>query len=375
MAPRNGLELVASPLPPWTYHDPAFFEREKREIFFKSWQYAGWVGQLANPGDYLTAQILDQGVFILRTEAGELRGYHNVCRHRAHTLLEGRGRVSRIVCPLHAWSYRLDGELATARGAEKQPGFDCASLRLRPVRVEVFAGKFVFFNLDPDARPLAEIAAGLAEELAREVVDFDQMHRVELVGPEGHREAREAHYAPIRANWKVYTDICLECFHCRPLHPEFSRIIDLDSVRVYGGEHWSAKVGGLVEPSPVPATARNRKWGLWWLWPNTYFDMMPGGAHGLTVGRTLPVDAVTVVQPQCDRYAAPGTPAFEDRGYGDIGALEEDAAAMEAVQRGLASTGFEFAHLNIDPQEGETNEAPLRRFHELVAQATGLDTA
>jgi choline monooxygenase len=371
---QGAVNLVASALPPWTYRDAAFFEREKRGIFYKSWQYAGWVGQVANAGDYLTAEILDQSVIILRAEDGELRGFHNVCQHRGHPLLAGSGRVARIVCPYHAWSYRLDGGLATARGAEKQAHFDCTRLRLPAVRVEVFAGKFVFFNLDPDARPLAELAAGLAEELAREVIDFGEMRRVDRAGPDGQREALEPH-DPIRANWKVFTDICLECSHCRPLHPECSRLIDMDSVRVREHAYWSAKSGELVEPSAVPATARNRKWGFWWLWPNTYIDMMPGGAHGLTVGRTLPVDALTTLQPRGDRYTAPGTPAFEPRGYGDLGVLEEDRITMEAVQRGIASTGFHSAYLHIDPQQGEMNEAPVRRFHELVAQATGLDAA
>jgi phenylpropionate dioxygenase-like ring-hydroxylating dioxygenase large terminal subunit len=359
-------------LPPWTYHDAPFFERERKDIFFKSWQYAGWVGNVANAGDYLTAEILDQSVVILRTGDGELRGFHNVCQHRGHPLLEGNGRVARIVCPYHAWSYRLDGGLATARGAEKQAHFDCARFRLQSIRTEVFAGKFVFFNLDPEARPLAEIAAGLAEELAREVIDFGEMVRVDRAGPDGKREALEPREL-IRANWKVVTDNCLECFHCRPTHPEFGRLVDLDTVRVRGHDYWSAKTGVLKEPSPVPADARNRKWGIWWLWPNTYFDMMPGGAHGLTVGRTLPIDPLTTVQPRGERYAAPDAPAFEPRGYGDLGLVAEDYHAMAAVQRGMASVGFDSAYFNIDPLEGETNEAPLRRFHEMVAQATGLD--
>src|SRR5689334_9465269 len=99
-------------LPAWAYTDPRVLEIEKRAIFHKAWLYAGWIGDLAKPGDYLTARVIDQEVIVLRGEDGALHGFHNTCQHRGSPLLVGRGRCDgRIVCPYHAWTYRLDGTL------------------------------------------------------------------------------------------------------------------------------------------------------------------------------------------------------------------------------------------------------------------------
>src|SRR6185312_14271247 len=69
--------------------------------------------------DYVTCQIADQNIFVMRGKDGTLRGFYNVCSHRAHELLRGSGTAKVIVCPYHAWSYHSDGRLRTARGSEK----------------------------------------------------------------------------------------------------------------------------------------------------------------------------------------------------------------------------------------------------------------
>src|SRR6202020_2757634 len=95
-------------LPGWAYLHPALLEREKEEIFYKTWQYAGWIGDLKEPGDYITKDLLDQSVIILKGANGQLQGFHNVCQHRGHQLLTGKGNVASIACPYHAWTYGLD---------------------------------------------------------------------------------------------------------------------------------------------------------------------------------------------------------------------------------------------------------------------------
>ena len=112
-------------LPARYYTDPAVFEREKEEIFFKSWQYVGPASEVAQPGDYMTTTIVDQGVFAIRGRDGELRAFYNVCQHRAHELLQGKGNVKAVItCPYHAWAYAPDGALRTARNCEAVAGFD-----------------------------------------------------------------------------------------------------------------------------------------------------------------------------------------------------------------------------------------------------------
>ena len=101
--------LSEDPARSWTmpsrcYTDPAVYEEEKQAIFARTWHYVGHLSRLKEPGDYLSLEIADESVFVMRGEHGQLRGFFNVCRHRAHRLLEGAGNARTIVCPYHAWS-------------------------------------------------------------------------------------------------------------------------------------------------------------------------------------------------------------------------------------------------------------------------------
>ena len=109
----------AHTLPARYYLDPEVFEREKSAIFYRHWHYIGHLSQLEKAGDYLTARIADEPVFVMRGEDGTLRGFYNVCRHRAHELLEGSGRVDAIVCPYHAWTYPTAATAACATPATR----------------------------------------------------------------------------------------------------------------------------------------------------------------------------------------------------------------------------------------------------------------
>ena len=156
--PKSGLPIHEEPqhsytLPSRLYLDESIYAQEKQKIFYCNWHYAGHLSQLNKPGDYLTATIADESIFIVRGQDDTLRGFYNVCRHRAHQLLEGSGNTRNIVCPYHAWSYALDGELRHARISEKVPGFDKSEFCLQPVRVDTLCD-LVFFNLDPDAESL-----------------------------------------------------------------------------------------------------------------------------------------------------------------------------------------------------------------------------
>ena len=105
-------------LPSRYYLDPDIYEKEKLKILYCTWQYAGHASQVANIGDYLTLKIGDENLIIIRTEDGELKGFFNVCRHRAHRLLEDKGNVKSITCPYHAWNYSIDGELRYAKNSD-----------------------------------------------------------------------------------------------------------------------------------------------------------------------------------------------------------------------------------------------------------------
>ena len=99
-------------LPREAYISEAWLALEREHLFNKAWTFAGAVNALAHPGDYLTLTVGTSPLIVLRTGQGELRAYHNLCRHRGTELLEGCGQLkSTIVCPYHRWTFDLEGRL------------------------------------------------------------------------------------------------------------------------------------------------------------------------------------------------------------------------------------------------------------------------
>ena len=161
-------------LPRTYYWDPDIFAREKEEIFFKTWQFVGYVSELRSPGDFVTATIIDQPVFVIRAKEGALRAYYNVCMHRGHILLEGKGNVRMITCPFHAWTYDLEGNLKAAGNSENVTGFDHGDFCLPEIQVEEF-GNMAYVNLDASASSLKSQAGGLEQEFRTFVPHFDDL--------------------------------------------------------------------------------------------------------------------------------------------------------------------------------------------------------
>ena len=102
-------------LPAWLYTDQRFFEIEREKIFAQAWHIMGHVNDAPDTGDYLTLDVLGDRIVTVRGEDGVLRSFHNVCRHRAGKIAgEARGSCGhRLVCPYHAWSYKLDSKAST----------------------------------------------------------------------------------------------------------------------------------------------------------------------------------------------------------------------------------------------------------------------
>src|SRR4030081_2803252 len=140
-------------LPASVYTDPGVHAAEKEKIFGCTWQVVGHFGQVANPGNYFTTEIIGEPLLIVRGAQGELRGFYNVCRHRAGPPAEGCGSRKLFRCGYHGWTYGLGGGLITAPEFEGQPGFDPKQFTLVPVRTEEWSN-LIFVNLDPDAEPL-----------------------------------------------------------------------------------------------------------------------------------------------------------------------------------------------------------------------------
>ena len=365
----NELPLASDPsrsptLPARFYTAPEIFAAERETIFLCGWHVAGHISDLPETGSFITAAVYDQRVFICRGKDGELRGFYNVCAHRAHELLSGKGRAKVITCPYHAWSYHLTGKLRSARGTEKQAGFPAGDICLTPVRVGTL-GPIVFFSLDPKAPDLEEQFGGLVDELDTHIPGFAEMKPL------------TAGSSTIEANWKVATDNFLECYHCAPAHPAFADLIDLATYRSVCQRHYSTHIGRVGKEKnkayDVPAGAPVQQSAFWWLWPMATINLMPGDM-AVTLFWFNPLGPTRTEQ-RWTTYTASGksTPGLEAYARYSAGVLSpEDNRLCESVQRGLASRGYRQGRFVVDPEHSAQSEHAVHHFHWLVAEALGI---
>lgn len=116
------------------YTDPEIFKTEQRGLLSRTWQYAGHVSQVENTGDYFSFHIAGQNLFCIRGRDGDIRAFFNVCQHRAHELVKGTGNCKVVVCPYHAWTYELTGQLRSGPNIKAVEGFDRTEICLTEAR-------------------------------------------------------------------------------------------------------------------------------------------------------------------------------------------------------------------------------------------------
>src|SRR5580704_7854911 len=161
--------LVASPralLPVDAYRSEAWFHREQEQLFAQRWVLLASLDELADPGDYVTGMAGAAPLVVIRGHDGELRAFHNLCRHRGAVLLQGSGTLDGTLnCFYHQWRYQLDGALAVVPQRKEQfPDLDVTQWGLLPASVAPWQG-MVFAHPDPAARPLMEALEGVADSL------------------------------------------------------------------------------------------------------------------------------------------------------------------------------------------------------------------
>src|SRR5712692_6598038 len=164
----DALLAEASTIPSAWYTDERVFALEQQTVFSRSWQVAGRVDQLREPGDYVTTEIAGEPLVIVRGNDGELRGFFNVCRHHAAAVMtESEGHASQMRCPYHGWTYSLNGELKGTPDFADVCNFNRAASGLVPVKIAVWEN-WVFAKLDCEGPTLDEfLGADLVGQVKR----------------------------------------------------------------------------------------------------------------------------------------------------------------------------------------------------------------
>jgi choline monooxygenase len=342
------------------YTQAKWFDADLRAIMARHWQWVCHVEKLREPGSYIALQVAGQPIAIVRGREGTLRAFYNVCKHRAHELLSGEGVTSRIMCPYHAWVYKLDGQLVRAPETEHLEGFIPSEICLDEVQVEEFCG-FVYVNLDPDAKPLAEQAGNLETEIRHWAPDID-----------GLTFGRRLTY-DIKSNWKNVVDNFLECYHCPTAHKDFCDLVDMDTYKVttYGiySSHM-AEAGTSPNSAYDVSNATVKTHAVWWLWPTTCLMRYPGRSS-MIVLNIVPIGPDRTLETY-DFYletSEPDAMEIDAMRYIDEVLQPEDIGLVESVQRGMSTPAFTQGRIVNDPSGSGKSEHAVHHFHGLVLDA------
>lgn len=328
IAPMAAIET----LPARLYCDPETFAAERERIFAQHWMLVAHEGQLAQPGDYVTAEIAGRPIFVLRGRDGALRGFHNVCRHRASPLLLAPSGQSGVLrCPYHGWVYDQAGQLRKAPGFEAD-ALDPARWSLWPVRVECWNG-LVFACLDAHAPALAHWLG----EIVPLGEKFPAIGTLRFAG----ETVREA-----QTDWKAYGDNSCEGYHLSHIHRDLSAMLVKENTRIVPVENGQFVRFDVEYQSPDGSTPVP---GMWiYKFPAT---LMVLSLRSATIDQVTPLGAgqmrifrwLWLSPERNDGEAALG---FADQ------VLREDMKISDLVQRNLAAGIYERGILSEKREPG-----------------------
>jgi phenylpropionate dioxygenase-like ring-hydroxylating dioxygenase large terminal subunit len=318
-------------LPARWYTDPAITEREIHQIFRKTWNYIGPLNELEKIGDYVTGYVGEIPVVVLRNEGG-LAALVNVCRHRRHEVMKGRGNARMMQCGYHAWTYDLTGCLKRAPRTAAEPGFRLEDYPLLPLSVDTL-GPWVFVNADRDAEPLARHYGKVLDIISASGINLESLQLHSRTSWEGH------------ANWKTMLENYLECYHCAIAHPGFSAAIDVRPDKYDLSVHgWFCSQVGQVRPSALEGKSKVKTYDArgevtqaqyHLLFPNMTININPGFPN-LSIDVWTP-DGPGATKGFTEQYFGPGVSQefVEELIEFNRKVGEEDDALTDSVQRGL----------------------------------------
>jgi phenylpropionate dioxygenase-like ring-hydroxylating dioxygenase large terminal subunit/AcrR family transcriptional regulator len=280
-------------LPAWVYSNEEFFKIEKDDIFMPSWQFVCHISDIANIGDYFTFNLLNERAFVVRGKDKQIRAFHNVCKHRAHAVVEGESGncPHAITCPYHGWTYDFSGTLTKAAYEKTFPKIEAGvEIGLTPLDVELWQG-FIFVRFKKTGPSVAERMQNYDAEIAPY-----QLANLQPLG--------DFRFMSINSNWKTIIDNYLEDYHfanderfyalmSREFEHEvlvggvsrLSHVMQAQPSKSYWTESRYANI--LPRYDHLPEHLQKR-WTSYTLFPNTVLDFYP---ELVMVNQILPVSA------------------------------------------------------------------------------------
>lgn len=218
---RAPIEEASTPPSAW-YTDAAFADFEIDRVYGRGWQAVGRVSQVENPGSFFTGRVGKTLFVVCRDETGQLRAFHNVCRHHAAAVAAGSGCTHSFVCPYHGWTYGLDGRLQKANRLAGIRNFSARENGLVPIRAATW-GPFVLISLAE-----SEAAEGSSTVEEGWLGSAGPILAAAGINSSLHHVASREYV--MNCNWKVYCDNYLDGgYHVPHAHASLAACLDLPS--------------------------------------------------------------------------------------------------------------------------------------------------
>jgi phenylpropionate dioxygenase-like ring-hydroxylating dioxygenase large terminal subunit len=228
LATASALTRTPTQPPLHWYFDPDIDAIEQRVLFEAGPNYVGHELMVPNVGDYYTLACRDRGAILVRNEAG-IELLSNVCRHRQALILDGHGTLQNIVCPIHRWTYDLQGKLLGAPEFPDNPCLDLPRTALSRWNGLLFAGP------RPAAEDLADFALSNDYDFTDHVLDRVDVTQYDF-------------------NWKAFMEVYLELYHVGPFHPGLGKFVDPSVYSWKFGERWSTQEMGIYQRLTKPGS-------------------------------------------------------------------------------------------------------------------------
>ncbi len=338
-------------LPAWTYHNPELTSLEMEQVFLRQWMFVAHVSDVPRSGDYQCFELADERAVVVRGQDGEVRAFHNQCRHRASRVVaDNRGHCGKaMICPFHGWSYNLDGSLKNIPKKDSFPNLDPQEYGLMPLDCEVWQG-MIFVRFGGDGPAIAEIFAEAANEIG--------LYRIDEMQP----LSKPWRY-DFDLDWKAVLDIDSEGYHVPVGHPELFDLVGATYTeqvtvgglsRAYGvidqRRHRLDRnrdyVAALPEESYLPESHSNL-WIYWGMYPGLVLTLFP---DQIEIYQTYPTGFQKSVMAGAT-YALPDErPEMQrarvlnraiNRGVGD-----EDVRLVKWAAEGMRSQAFDGSMLS-----------------------------
>lgn len=341
-------------LPATAYIDPAALEFESQRIFGRTWQIVGRLEQVAQPGDYFTTELLGEPLLLVRDAMNQLRGFYNVCRHRAGPPASGCGNRKVFRCGYHGWTYDLEGKLLNAPEMDGILHFRLEEFGLRPVRTDSW-GPWVFVNLDDNCEPLTSALRELPSQTEKFHINGLKFYK--------------RHDYFMECNWKVYIDNYLEGYHLPSVHPGLNRELDYNQYTTELFDRHSRQSSPIRGPENEATVNRRYKQSTgdlaaeyYWIFPNWMLNCYPDNTSLNIVLPLGPEKCVAIFEfyftpEQLATDVAESTVQFSHQ------IQIEDGGICEQVHKNLRSRSYERGRFSVKQEKG------VHHFHRLYTHS------